>query len=178
MKPKKLKRFHWLAKIINEKQYTIGAEVGVYHGATAHRLLGTCPRLTKLICVDLWEYQPEVYSEEWERDMRRDENQTQVYMIFQRGIRGYENKVEILKGVSWEMAEKVDNKSLDFVFIDADHGYESVKKDILAWLPKVKNGGLISGHDINLPGVYQAVNEFFEESFVAGIDNVWFTWKN
>jgi predicted O-methyltransferase YrrM len=54
---------------------------------------------------------------------------------------------------------------LDFVFIDADHSYEGCKADIEAWFPKVKPGGLLSGHDYDNPdfpefGVKRAVDEF------------------
>ena len=62
------------------------------------------------------------------------------------------------------MASRYDNASLDFCFIDADHAYESVSKDIDAWRPKVKRGGILAGHDyIHEPGfgVVQAVNERF-----------------
>jgi hypothetical protein len=60
------------------------------------------------------------------------------------------------------------DKSLDFVYIDAAHDYENVKKDILAWLPKVKNGGYIAGHDYRYDpniGVYEAVNDIFVEEY-------------
>jgi len=54
----------------------------------------------------------------------------------------------------------------DFVFIDADHTYESVKKDILAWYPKVKKGGIIAGHNYfvegkGYEGLRKAVIEIF-----------------
>lgn len=75
--------------------------------------------------------------------------------------------------VSWESSRHYADKSLDFVFIDADHSYESVKKDILAFLPKVKSGGVICGHDfyavdpdkhntITDDGVMRAVVECFD----------------
>jgi hypothetical protein len=49
------------------------------------------------------------------------------------------------------------------VYIDASHDYESVKEDIIAWLPKVKKGGIICGDDYTpgWPGVMRAVNEVF-----------------
>ena len=52
------------------------------------------------------------------------------------------------------------NRSLDFVFIDASHEYDDVKKDILSWYPKIKKGGFIAGHDFTtFEGVERAVSE-------------------
>ena len=58
-------------------------------------------------------------------------------------------------------ASLFEDSSLDGVFIDADHTYEAVKKDIQNWLPKVRKGGILAGHDYihTWPGVVQAVNE-------------------
>lgn len=68
-------------------------------------------------------------------------------------------------GDSFDRANDFEDESIDFCFIDANHTYEFVKKDILAYLPKMKKGGIISGHDYNMshPGVIQAVNEIFVE---------------
>lgn len=67
------------------------------------------------------------------------------------------------KSASWDAAEKFEDESIDFIFIDADHVYESVKRDILAFLPKMKKGSIMSGHDYNWqhPGVLKAVDEIF-----------------
>jgi predicted O-methyltransferase YrrM len=64
---------------------------------------------------------------------------------------------------SIEAAKQFENKSVDFVFIDAAHEYEDVQNDIEAWLPKIKTGGIIAGHDYipTYPGVMRAVNEKF-----------------
>lgn len=40
-----------------------------------------------------------------------------------------------------------EDKTIDFVWIDGDHSLEGVRADIAAWLPKVKAGGVIAGHD-------------------------------
>jgi hypothetical protein len=50
--------------------------------------------------------------------------------------------------------------SLDFVFIDGDHSYEGVRQDITNWLPKVRRGGTLAGHDYgNSESVRRAVDE-------------------
>lgn len=58
--------------------------------------------------------------------------------------------------------------SLDAVFIDADHREEAVRADIRAWLPKVKRGGVIAGHDIDEPGVVAAVTTELPTATVIG----------
>lgn len=84
------------------------------------------------------------------------------------------NYVNPVKGLSEEVSKLYDDNSLDFVFLDASHDYESVKKDIDCWFPKVKQNGVIAGHDYNEDGtpgvawvgVVKAVNEFF------GVENI------
>lgn len=56
-------------------------------------------------------------------------------------------KATIHKGLSTETARFFSDKSLDFVYIDAAHDYQSVKADVEAWWPKVKAGGMLGGHD-------------------------------
>jgi predicted O-methyltransferase YrrM len=70
-----------------------------------------------------------------------------------------------LCGNSWDMAGAYQDASLDFVFVDGEHAYEAVKKDIAAWLPKVRPGGILAGHDYvheEWSGVIRAVTEAFE----------------
>jgi hypothetical protein len=60
---------------------------------------------------------------------------------------------------SVEASHLYQDNSLDFVFIDAQHTYEAVLEDILAWLPKVKSGGILAGHDIFHIPVKKAVEQ-------------------
>ena len=70
--------------------------------------------------------------------------------------------VELLRGISWDMASKVKDDSLGLLYLDACHTYDCVKKDLEAWFPKVKQGGIVAGHDFlnKSYGVNQAVHEF------------------
>lgn len=69
----------------------------------------------------------------------------------------------VVQKPSVEAAVGYADKSLDFVFLDADHSEESLTADIAAWLPKVKPGGLLAGHDLSgaWPGVERAVRKAF-----------------
>ncbi len=66
-------------------------------------------------------------------------------------------------GDSFDRAKDFEDGSIDFIFIDANHTYEFVSKDIAAFLPKMKKGGVMAGHDFNEahPGVMKAVLEAF-----------------
>ena len=77
-----------------------------------------------------------------------------------------------IQGESVEVAEQFEDGYLDFVFLDADHAYEAVKADILAWLPKVRKGGILAGHDyvLSQPGVTKAVNELFGKNKKVQVD--------
>ena len=71
-------------------------------------------------------------------------------------------KCQYKKCLSHEGAEYFEDGSVDILFVDAGHSFEAVKKDIEAWLPKMKPNGIIAGHDYTAwEGVNQAVNEVF-----------------
>lgn len=83
--------------------------------------------------------------------------------------------VGIIDNDTVEASKEYPNGLIDAVFIDADHSYEAVKADIEAWLPKIKPGGIIAGHDIDFPSVWKAVRETLPEFKV--VNRSWFTNK-
>lgn len=75
-----------------------------------------------------------------------------------------------MTSIDGSIACAANGKSPDMVFIDADHSYEAVIKDIESWTPLVKDGGIISGHDYDhnnnsWKGVYRAVHEKFGQPY-------------
>jgi predicted O-methyltransferase YrrM len=72
------------------------------------------------------------------------------------------DRTDIIKDYTTEAAKTVYDGSLDFVFIDADHGYEGCLRDIKAWDSKVRDGGIVFGHDIHFPTVQKAVTKLVE----------------
>jgi predicted O-methyltransferase YrrM len=72
------------------------------------------------------------------------------------------NKIKTIVSLTDEAAQYFEDGSVDVIFVDGGHSYEVVKADILAWLPKMKKGGIMAGHDYNAwQGVNKAVTEIF-----------------
>ena len=83
-----------------------------------------------------------------------------LFKTYLKNIKDY--SIETIVGRSDEVYNRFQDNSIDFLFIDADHHYEAVKRDLQLWYPKVR--GIISGHDYAIGGdcgVIPAVDEFF-----------------
>lgn len=81
---------------------------------------------------------------------------------------------KLVIGDSAHAAKHFNDRSLDLVFIDADHSYAACKEDIEVWMPKVRPGGIIAGHDYepkDFPGVIRAVDELIPAASVN--INIW-----
>ena len=135
-------------------------EVGVQEGEYAGYILKkTNP--TKLYLIDCWKYQdPNVYD-----DYHANVSDNEQEKCYQRTKKRFQNdsRVVILRQFSIDAVKQFSDESLDWVYIDANHGYEAIKADLDLWWPKVKKGGVLSGHDYAVRpsfGVVQAVNEF------------------
>lgn len=147
----------------------VGVEIGTGAGGGSAALLLLMPSIIKLYCIDAWQnfpghgYEAEHYPQEL--------HDTQYEMACAR-LAAYGDRPVILRMTSDQAVDHVTD-NLDFVWIDGDHRYEQVKRDILNWMPKIRSGGIICGHDyIQAPGVSQAVDEIFGE-VNTGDDFTW-----
>jgi len=134
-------------------------EVGSFSGISSELFALHCKEIT---CVDRWSEYNEIDNAKLVEGEKSFDDLIIKY-----------NNIKKMKSSSEEAAATFKNGSLDFVYIDAAHDYENVKKDILCWLPKVKAGGHIAGHDIVIPGVSQAVNEIFGNRYKQYEDTSW-----
>lgn len=140
-------------------------EIGCWRGRSTHALLSGCKGL--VYAVDNWD--PafagiEPIHHQAMKDARK---------YFFENV-GHFRNLQVLEMVSLKAAEAFQDKSVEMVFIDADHSYESVMADIAAWLPKTIK--MICGHDYNPmrhPGVVKAVDEVFGTS-ARYVDTIWY----
>jgi hypothetical protein len=133
-------------------------EVGSWKGRSAAFMAVEIHNSGKSIrfdCVDPWndlDPHPLIQNDPWVQSGK-------LYDKFLFNIDKVKHIITAKRGESISIANEYNDKSLDFVFIDGDHRYECVKADIEAWLPKVKPGGILAGHDYGWNDVTRAVQE-------------------
>lgn len=137
----------------------IGIEIGVFKGLNAKHLFEGLD-IKKLYLIDPYEYGGDDGSGSY---YNREEliNIRENMKIF---LNKFKDKWVLIEKGSDEAVKEFETK-VDFVYIDGDHSYNQVKKDIENYWKIVKNGGVLGGHDIeNLfykeNGVTKAVIEF------------------
>lgn len=119
-------------------------EVGSWLGnGSTQVFLSQMPSSGRLLCVDTWH---------GSRGVLRHQSIVNEYDVFETfrtnvAASGSPVLVQPLISTSLDAAALVPDTFFDLIFIDADHTYESVSSDISAWLPKVRPGGILCGHD-------------------------------
>lgn len=141
---RKASRKHVLEWLIQQHNIKNVVEVGVRRGGTCFYLLNRFPDLV-VTAIDT--------------DISQFYNSTVA--------KCYSNRLIPMQGLSHQVAQNIADASQDLVFIDADHSFIGVSGDINAYRSKLKPGGLLTGHDIDYPGVYAAVSHLIKDFDVA-----------
>lgn len=161
----------WLA--YRALEHPLIVEIGSWQGRSTRALADNCPYHGMVIAVDPWQS-----GREKDAECARSFGTTPEppFSAFLRHLAHSPVPVIPMRLSSLEAAQNLRNCRFDMVFIDGDHEYESVKEDILAWRPLLKEGGLLCGHDYGHPdyhaGVTAVVNELFGEPS-RGPDLIW-----
>lgn len=165
MKPVELR---WLAEQASRARLVV--EVGSWKGRST-RALGENVRGC-VFAVDTWAGQADD-STHVNRELAQ-RGRAEVYGEFLRNVGDLiaARRVIPVESTSIEAAEAFTRTHglgvFDLVFLDGEHGYEGVRADIAAYLPLVRPGGLMAGHDFPKPGVRRAVLERFKEVSTEG----------
>jgi hypothetical protein len=121
-----------------------GVEIGCAFGGYATIILGSWKG--RMLCmVDPWAKQD---------DYKESTNETAPFDLWYQGCVALANSrvgmtpgCTIVRKRSTDGAKEFQDNCLDWVFIDGNHGYQAVIDDLNAWYPKLRSGGLLSGHD-------------------------------
>jgi methyltransferase family protein len=157
----KVTRQDVLVDLVRQRGWTMGAELGVWQAQNLAVLLERCPGLY-MVGVDHWR-QEGAYAD---KDMVLAERTARDALV------PFGERCRLYRQPTVEAAARFEDGGFDFVFIDAAHDEASVRADILAWAPKVRAGGAVLGHDINLEGVRNAVEQLCPGWYPCNA-NVW-----
>ena len=146
--------------IKNAKDGAVFVEVGAFLGKSTHYMateIFNSKKKVQFHVVDIW-----LIESENQRKLAGNDSKS----LFLENLKPFLKKkwFHVHHTPSIEASKLFEDKSLDFVLIDADHSYEAVKEDLRAWVPKIKPGGVIAGDDYTShthPGVRRAVDEYF-----------------
>jgi hypothetical protein len=146
------------------------AEIGVKEGSFFKHLLKTI-KPQKAYAIDCWD----LFKIKSQNDS--DTSVSDLIEMKKRFVSKYKknSKVIIINDFSDVASQQIENESLDFAYLDADHSYDGCKKDLECWYPKIKKNGILAGHDyanVTTPNgvefnVIKAVNEFFNNIHIT-----------
>jgi hypothetical protein len=145
-------------------------EIGTWMGEFAQELY-TKNKPQKMYLLDPYKYfetfDKSCYGNKDMNQQKMDEIYQYVLDMFSAGIE--DGSVEVIRNVSGKVSYMFEDEYFDWVYIDGNHSYEYVKKDLNLYFPKVKVGGYITGDDYGVKGwwnngVKKAVTEFINKN--------------
>jgi len=114
-----------------------GVEVGVYKAEFTEHFAKAG---LEIYGVDPW------MGQGYEGHEHRQERQDVLYAHAQRVVTPYPN-CKLIRKTSADASKDFEDESLDFIYIDGNHGLKYVIEDLWNWSPKIRKGGIIAGHD-------------------------------
>lgn len=155
-----------LARLFASMGYQQGAEIGVWAGEFSEVICQANPGL-HLTCVDPWQ--------EYKKYNEKKNNQRRMEIAYSEACARLASfHTTVLRMTSLQAADQIPDGSLDFVYIDANHQEPFISQDLAAWVPKVRRGGIVAGHDYHtnpkkpwLQEVKPAVDAFTKANGIA-----------
>ncbi len=134
------------------------AEVGVLRGEYSRTILETWPG-QRLYLVDPWSHQGNDSYVDINNGPDQTYHDVNLATTLQ-NIAPWRGRVQVIRGMSVDAAGILPDEHLDWAYLDADHSYRAVIADVRAWWPKIRKGGVLSGHDFVFDGIYPFAGEF------------------
>lgn len=169
-----MERSAFTSMIANDRKWSLVAEIGVENGMFM-KLVMSKTDIDKWYGIDAWRL---FSQEEYPDDINKlgEENMYDNLKAAAMVAKDFGNRICLIRELSGDAVDLFPDNLFDAVYIDANHSYKGSKEDITAWLPKVRDGGVMCGHDyINYHneddgvtfGVKRAVDEIFEDEVIT-----------
>lgn len=97
-----------------------------------------------------------------------------LYNHFLENINPVKKSINPIKLTSYEASKTYNDNTLNCVFIDASHEYADVYNDIKNWLPKIKRGGILAGHDFSYGPIKEALKDALSGGYMDFGEDVWY----
>lgn len=143
-----------------EKKNMVGVEIGVDRGENAENILNNLD-VKKLYLVDPYDVSDGMIGLGCQMSQKQCE---EIEKEAKDRLSKYSDRIIWVRGRSQDVVDEIPD-NLDFVYIDGNHRYEFVKRDIENYFSKVKEGGLLAGHDYNYKDVKTVVDNFDGEKY-------------
>lgn len=155
----------------------VGCEVGVSYGFNLVYFLENLPSIKQVYAID-----PYAPYHDGPAGLVTQEVLDKVKDLFNTNTHPFKDKVRFINDTSENAHALIPDGSLDYIFIDGDHSFEAVYKDVRNFFSKVRPGGIFAGHDFSWGGVRKAVYEFRNEynimsSLKTCANDVWYWQK-
>ena len=154
-------RSEFWSRFVNETGAATVAEIGVYRGDFAARMLGECADIASYYMIDPWRHLAD-----WNKPANKADD------VFERYFRESMHKTDawadkriVLRGKTTDVIHHVPDGALDFAYVDGDHTLRGITIDLVKVFPKVRTGGWIGGDDFS-PSIWQH-SEAYEPTLVC-----------
>ena len=142
-------------RFVGETGAATVAEIGVYRGQFAAKLLDGCPGIATYYMIDPWRNLAD-----WNKPANKtDEVFEKFYAEAMERTDAHEAKRVVLRGTTTEVIDQIPDGSLDFAYIDGDHTLRGITVDLIKVFPKIREGGWIGGDDFS-PSIWQHSEEY------------------
>lgn len=177
------KSLQWYRDVVSKIKNGIVVEVGVYGGMSILSVVDLCIKNNnKIYGIDPWETSvivngKQIYGNDLELYKKKlTSARTNLEKIIKKF--NYTN-IELITGFSPKESEKFENNSIDIAYIDGDHSYGAVLKDLSVWIKKIKPNGFLWGDDFNWISVKNAVIDFSkkEKLHLKNMGRSWYMQK-
>ena len=134
----------WYARFARALRGGTFVEIGSWKGRSTSFVGTVCnANGTRLVCIDHWAGSHDSLADRYAAALAVED----VEQTFRRNMQELGIRVDVLAEPSLTAAQRFEPGSVERIFLDGSHDGASVAQDLEAWMPRLRSGGVLAGHD-------------------------------